>query len=238
RFFNVGFERGAKIPRCVGEGTKQDIQEFDPFCAKAISGIGKVLPDTVTDRCLPIELQRQSREEKSERFRKRDADAVAAVIRIELEAFSQQAGTMETLRNARPSLPEDLSDRQQDICEPLLAIAEMAGEEWSFTAWAALIRLFAQEEEASIGVQLLGDIKGVFERKNQDRLTTEEILQDLITIQGAPWALIWADDLRCGSIPKAAAKLARMLKHYKRADGERLKPPTIRAGNPTPTRFH
>src|SRR5262249_31526827 len=115
---------------------------------------------------------------------------------------------------------------------------EMAGEEWSFTAWAALIRLFAQEEDASIGVQLLGDIKGVFERKNQDRLTTEEILQDLITIQGAPWALIWADDLRCGSIPKAAAKLARMLKHYKRADGERLKPRTIRVGNDTPRGFH
>src|SRR5262249_6469183 len=58
RFFNMGFERGAKIPRCVGEGANQDIQEFDPFCAKALSGIGKVLPDTVTDRCLPIELQR------------------------------------------------------------------------------------------------------------------------------------------------------------------------------------
>src|SRR5262249_55102044 len=78
----------------------------------------------------------------------------------------------------------------------------------------------------------------VFERKNQDRLTTEEILQDLITIQGAPWALIWADDLRCGSIAKAAAKLARMLKHYKRADGERLKPRTIRIGNDTPRGFH
>src|SRR5262249_44992569 len=67
---------------------------------------------------------------------------------------------------------------------------------------------------------------------------TEEILQGLIAIQDSPWALIWADDLRCGSIPKAAAKFARMLKHYKRADGERLKPRTIRIGNDTPRGFH
>jgi hypothetical protein len=238
RFFNVGYERGAKIPRCVGEGAKQDIQEFDPFCAKAISGIGKVLPDTVTDRCLPIELQRQSREEKAERFRKREAEALAAPIRGALEAFWQQTGLTETLRDARPSLPDELSDRQQDICEPLLAIAEMANGEWAQNARAALVKLCAQEEDASIRVKLLGDIKTVFDTRSADRLTTEAILEALVRIEDSPWALMWADDLKFSNIQKAASKLARMLKDYRRPDGERLKPRTVRIGNQTPKGFH
>jgi len=238
RFFNVGFERGAKIPRCVGEGAKQDIQEFDPFCAKALSGIGKVLPDTVTDRCLPIELQRQSREEKAERFRKRKAEELASPIRAELSVLSQQAGLIDSLRDAEPSLPDALSDRQQDICEPLLAIADLAEGDWPQIARAAVTKLCTQEEDASNGVKLLSDIKAVFDSTVADRLPTEQILEELVEIEDSPWAIWWQDDLKNQKVAKVAAKLARMLKAYKRSDGERLKPRTIRIGDETPKGFH
>lgn len=49
---------------------------------------------------------------------------------------------------------------------------------------------------------------------------------------------MWADDLKLTNIAKAASKLARMLKEYKRPDGERLKPRTVRIGNGTPKGFH
>jgi len=235
---NTGFERGATISRCVGKNANLEIKDFDPFCGKALSGIGKVLPDTVADRCIPIELVRQSRDEKVERFRKRDAQVLAAPIRDELEALSQQIGLIDALRTARPTLPDELSDRQQDICEPLLAIAEMAGDDWPQSARAALVKVCTQEEDASTGVKLLADIKRIFEARSADRLTTEEILDGLTKIEDSPWALMWADDLKFGSIPKAAAKLARMLKAYKRPDGERLKPRTVRIGNGTPKGFH
>jgi hypothetical protein len=238
RFFNVGFERGTKIPRCVGEGAKQDIQEFDPFCAKALSGIGKVLPDTVTDRCLPIELQRQSREEKAERFRKREAETLACHIRAELEGLCQQSGLIEMLRAAQPALPEELSDRQQDICEPLLAIADIAEGDWPQIARAAVTKLCTQEEDASNGVKLLSDIKAVFDSTVADRLPTEQILEELVEIEDSPWAIWWQDDLKNQKVAKVAAKLARMLKAYKRSDGERLKPRTIRIGDETPKGFH
>jgi hypothetical protein len=238
RLFNVGFERGAKIPRCVGEGANQDIQEFDPFCAKALSGIGKILPDTVADRCLPIELQRQAREEKVERFRKREAEKLSGHIRAALEGLSQESQLLEMLRAARPVLPEELSDRQQDICEPLLAIADMAEGHWPQSARAAVTKLCAQEEDASNGVKLLSDIKAVFDSTVADRLPTERILQELVEIEDSPWAVWWQDDLKNQKVAKVASKLARMLKAYKRPDGERLKPRTIRIGHETPKGFH
>jgi hypothetical protein len=55
-------------------------------------------------------------EEKVERFRKREAEALVAAIRAELEAWSQQPGLIDMVRDARPGLPEELTDRQQDIC--------------------------------------------------------------------------------------------------------------------------
>jgi hypothetical protein len=52
---NAGFEEKARIPRCVGQGTNQEVKNFAVFCAKALAGIGK-LPDTIRDRSVPIQL--------------------------------------------------------------------------------------------------------------------------------------------------------------------------------------
>ena len=41
------------------------------FCAKAFSGIGEKLPDTLQDRSIPIALRRKLKEEETERFRAR-----------------------------------------------------------------------------------------------------------------------------------------------------------------------
>src|SRR5262249_47513705 len=48
---NAGFERKAKVPRCVGQGSNYHVQEFAVFCPKAFAGIGR-LPDTISDRCI------------------------------------------------------------------------------------------------------------------------------------------------------------------------------------------
>ena len=60
---NAGFERGSKVRRCVGPN--HDLKDFAVFCPKALAGIGR-LPDTVSDRCIPIHLIAKK---KSERFR-------------------------------------------------------------------------------------------------------------------------------------------------------------------------
>jgi hypothetical protein len=161
---NAGFERKARVPRCVNKG--EEIKEYSVFCPKAFAGIGS-LPDTITDRCVPIRLKKKRRYETVERFRKRDAEEVARPIRERLEAWTKDEKVMPTLRVARPTIPDALNDRQADICEPLLAVADLAGGEWPQKARQALIEVCVSEEnEESIGVKLLTDIRRVFDEQD------------------------------------------------------------------------
>jgi hypothetical protein len=213
---NTGFEAKATIPRCVGQGTNLEAKDFAVFCPKALAGIGK-LPDTVRDRAIPIQLVRRARDEKVERFRKREAEKEAAAIRTELGAWAKQPGIIEKLREARPSLPDALSDRQQDICEPLLAIAEVAGEEWPDRARAALVALCSQiSDDESIGVKLLSAIRDAFNGAQCDKIATQDLLKALVDQEtDAPWAIWWETDLKNNNTRGPAQKLARLLKPYK-----------------------
>jgi hypothetical protein len=227
---NAGFEQKATVPRCIGQN--QEVKHFAVFCAKALAGIGR-LPDTVRDRCVPIQLVRRSRDEQVERFRKREAEKVVALIRGELEALSQQAHIIEVLRDSRPHVPDALSDRQADICEPLLAIAERAGGEWPERAQSALVKLCAEnDEEESVGAKLLADIRKVFNESEADRIATKEMLEALVQLEtDAPWAPWWEHDLNNENTRGPAARLARLLKPYGvKARGIRLRDGTTPRG--------
>jgi hypothetical protein len=213
---NAGFERKARVPRCVGQGNSFTVQHFAVFCAKAFAGIG-TLPDTISDRCIPIRLTRKSRDEFVERFRKRDAEAAAAPISSKLEAWAKCAETIQILRAARPIIPDELSDRQADICEPLLAIADLAGGEWPERSRKALVSLCAGEnEDDSLGVKLLSAIRQVFEEKSDiDRISTAQLLEQLVHQEtDAPWAIWWEQDVKGGNTKGPGARLARLLKPF------------------------
>ncbi len=212
---NAGFERKARVPRCVGQGSSFAVQHFAVFCAKAFAGIGS-LPDTIRDRCISIRLVRKSRDESVERFRKREAEATAAPISAALEAWAKCKEKIAALRASRPSIPDELSDRQADICEPLLAIADLAGGEWPERSRNALVLLCAAEaEDDSLGVKLLSAIHDAFVDADVDRLATKELLERLINQEtDAPWAGWWENDLRNGNTRGPAAKLARLLKPF------------------------
>jgi hypothetical protein len=225
---NNGFSRGATVPRCVAPTFQ--IRDFRVFCAKALAGIGK-LPDTVRDRSIPIQLVRRSRDERVERFRKREAEKAAATIRSELEAWSQKTRNIDTLRDARPSVPDELSDRQADISEPLLAVADLAGREWPERARTALVTLCSQtDEDESLGVKLLCACRDAFNGGEADKLSTQQLLKILVDQEGdVPWASWWEHDLNNGNTRGPAQKLARLLKPY------RIQARTIRlADNTTP----
>jgi uncharacterized protein DUF3631 len=212
---NAGFEAKAIIPRCVGQGA--NLAEFRVFCAKALAGIGK-LPDTIRDRSVPIPLVRRTRDEQVNRFRKRDTETEAITIRSGLEAWSKLPGIVEALREARPALPDALSDRQQDICEPLFVIADMAGGDWPTKARSDLVTLCGQgqDETESVGAKLLSDIREAFNSEQADRLSTQRLLDVLVAQEtDSPWAVWWERDLQDGNRNGPAQKMARMLKPYR-----------------------
>jgi hypothetical protein len=205
---DTGHRRGGAASCCVGQGANISYRDFSTYCPKAIAGIGK-LPDTVGDRAIPIRLKRSVRgEDKLERFRQRDAEAEAAPLRAQVEAWAR--AHLKALQDAHPSLPDELTDRQQDCAEPLLAIADAAGGEWPEEARKALVELCsqAQASDASHGVQLLTDIRQVFEDKDFDKLTSAELAEELAKIETSPWG-----EWNHGK-PLTAARLAWLLRPF------------------------
>jgi Protein of unknown function (DUF3631) len=181
---NSGYRRSGKTTVCVGQGAEIGFKDFSTFCPKAIAGIGK-LPDTVADRAVPIRLSRRAPGERVDRFRRRDVEPQAQHLRHRLGALAELAECL--LEDARPTLPDELDDRALDGIEPLLAVAELAGGDWSLEARAASVELYGgrQIEDESAGVQLLSDIREVF--GTDDRISTTVLLDRLNDLDESPW---------------------------------------------------
>ena len=217
---NSGHRRGGKVTCCEGSPGSFTFQDFDTFCAKAIAGIGK-LPDTVADRSIAIRLKRAARGERIERFRRRDVEPEAASLKAQIESWA--AVILPGLRDARPDLPESLTDRQQDGAEPLLAIADAAGGDWPEALRFALVALCgeAQSEDGSIGVMLLADIRNILTEREVERISSADLASALADIETSPWGE-WSKGK-----PLSAAKLARQLHPFE------VSPAVIRVGEKT-----
>lgn len=120
---NAGYRRGAVAHR-MGGASNRELQTFPVFCPKAFAGIGNCLPDTITDRSIPIRLKRRTRAEKVERFRLRDVGPQGYELRDRLAEWLEPQ--RDYLAATRPALPGELDDRVQDVWEPLLAVADLA----------------------------------------------------------------------------------------------------------------
>jgi hypothetical protein len=118
-----GHRRGGSVPRMVGEGRRMELKFFDVFGPKAFAGIGN-LPETVATRSIPLRLEKMPRSERVERFRYRRVRDESEDLRTALAEWG--GSVINVLTDAEPPLPEDLSDRQMDIWEPLFAIADLA----------------------------------------------------------------------------------------------------------------
>src|SRR5271165_1657546 len=180
---NSGHSRDGVASLCVGQGTNITFKDFRVFCPKAIAGIGK-LPDTVADRSIPIRMKRRAPGEKVERFRRRNYSVESSKITKQLaEWLTPKLGT---LKAASPEMPELMSDRQQDGCEPLLAIADLAGKEWPSRARTALVEVLSGEaaQDNSIGIRLLSDIREVFRQSTIERIFTIDLVAGLCGYSG------------------------------------------------------
>ena len=130
----------------------------------------------MADRAIAIALKRRTPSEHVDRFRRREVVALAVPLRERLEHWA--GAHLDTLRDARPEIPDALDDRAQDGWEPLLAIADAAGDDWPQRARAAALALSvgADREDESRGVRLLVDIQALFKDRNTERLPSTELV--------------------------------------------------------------
>jgi hypothetical protein len=206
---NSGNRVGTPVLRVKLEGRRREVDEFDVFGPKAIAGIGN-LPNTVTDRAIPIRLKRRAPGEAVEKFRRRPAQIEADAIRLDWESV-----TVVTV----VTVPETLNDRAADSWEPLLAVADAAGGTWPTRARLAAIALSADEDTPmSVGMRLLADIRDAF--GEVDHLSTSDLLDRLHDLEEAPWGDWYGKPLTARGLAKLLEPY-RVLPTLRRLSGER-----------------
>jgi Protein of unknown function (DUF3631) len=199
---NAGHRRGATVRRSVpGPKNTWVVKRFQVFGPKALAGIGK-LPDTVTDRSIPILMLKRKRTEPVEKFRQRTVREDAAPIVADLaEALSAQPPALEA------DIPAELPDRAGDAWEPLLAIADVAGGVWPARARLAAIVLHAsRDQDDSLGLRLLADTRLVFAARGTERISTADLIGALQADEEGPWS--------SERFPLTAHRLARLLSAF------------------------
>ena len=168
-----------------------DPVSFSVYSPKSIAGIAldKHLPDSTLSRGIIFNMRRKLSHEAVDRLRFAEP-GLFKQFASKLERFSLDYA--DKLRQARPFLPEQLSDRGQDNWEPLLAIAMCASDDWFSRATAAAIKLSnASKESGSTGNELLADIQQVFEQRQgaySDKNSTRDLIDALKAIEDSPWA--------------------------------------------------
>lgn len=181
---NAGFQKGTPVLRTVGP--THTPTEFSTFSPVVMAAIG-TLPDTITDRAVNLRLRRRKASEQVSQFRSSRNSPELLALRDDVAAWVEE--NMEELQAAQPDTP--LEDRAADLWEPLLAIADVAGGEWPTVARAAAKALVAEAAEAdddhSINLELLRDIRQVTEHHRGDFIQSNALLTLLTSMEDSRW---------------------------------------------------
>ncbi|MCH8571505.1 DUF3631 domain-containing protein [Nesterenkonia sp. AY15] len=203
---NSGYRRGASVLRTVGEN--HDSKAFPTFAPVALAGLSRAkLPDALLSRCFIVPMKRRAPGQMVEPYRQRLEKVAINDLRESLEALAEEIRP--GIADYFPELPEGVQDRQQDIWEPLVAIADKVGGHWPETAREVCKQLAAESSHSkpSLGTQLLMDAQDIFDRLEVSEISTSSLIDELAEIEESPWG-----DWYGRPIP--ARKLAEILKEY------------------------
>lgn len=166
-------------------GDNHEPRRFTTWGPKVLCGIGQ-LPGTVKDRSILIELKRRTNSEPIEKMRYVNADTF---VKIKRKMARFAADIRFKMAKHRPDIPGLLHDRAGDNWGPLLSIAHYAGGGWPDLARSAALSLVGVEKEAvSVNVELLADIKTVFDSLGVDHISSENLIDGLCENKERPWA--------------------------------------------------
>jgi hypothetical protein len=213
---NAGHRRGAVAGRCVVKGKVIETEEIPAYCAVALAGLGG-LPDTLLSRSVVIRMRRRAPTERVDQFRRREHAGQGHELRDRLADWA--LGVQDKVKGAWPDMPDGVEDRDADVWEALLAVADAAGGHWPDTARTAAVTLVTESKDStpSLGVLLLHDLRDAI--AVADVMFTEDILIALNKIEESPWGAI-----RKGE-PLDARGLALRLRQYG------IKSTTVRIGS-------
>ena len=200
---NAGHQRGLTYGRC--DGPNRTPKDFPTFSMALVAGIG-TMPDTIEDRAIVLDMRRRKESELISSFRQRRDGPTLADLRERLHEWGVDSVSL--LEGVEPTMPAGVDDRAADTWEPLLAVADHVGGDWpsrSRTAASYFVLEAAEDDEGkSVGLQLLADIRDIFDETGKTFLGSQDVIDLLERVDGAPWF-----DMNLSS-----SKLGKLLSRY------------------------
>ena len=173
---NGGHRKGSRRALVAGDG----VRLFSTFCPMAFAAIG-TLPLPLIHRCVTIRMQRATGTRKLWRL-----DAEDPVLVTVYGAIRHWQASNPTL-DRDPALSGELRNRLGDNWRGLIAIADAFGPDWGARARAAAVALSERQEEDA-AVQLLTDIRSIFDASGVDRIFSETLVGALNDLDDAGWS--------------------------------------------------
>ena len=193
---NAGFKYDGKYMRL--DRKSMEPQEWSVFGPKMLVGIGRAVPDTVQDRSIAIRMERKPHAAQLPKARARLLKPTADRLRARLVRLATDVSL-----DFVDDFPDALDGRRQDVWEPLFALARVAGEAWLARATTASIELTKTEPNVTLGVQMLTDVRDMFEMHgNPEMIPTAELIgrpadpregtiaTGLCALEESPWATL------------------------------------------------
>lgn len=184
---NAGHRKGATVPRCEPPDWK--VRNFPVYGPKAFAAIGK-LPDTLSDRCICIPMQRKPASQRVARFLFARTPAEAEPLRNAIAAWAQT--NMDAVRESYESMSDlhFLGDRDADLWMPLFAVCAVAApnrvDELTKCARSLCGAKAADDAEESQALKLLADVRGVWP-DGKPHMLTAALLEALKRLPDSPW---------------------------------------------------
>jgi hypothetical protein len=198
---NVAYKKSGVVWR-VNTETKK-LENFQCFAPIALAGNNPQMAIPTRDRCIEIKLKRKLPGEKCESAEWEIVENHANQIKPYIaRAVQDITPLLEELLKKASNIPElqDLkahNSRAYDIAKPLVMLAQLADlqaygcivkDGWFKRAVTAIKTVVENRTETDTKhIQLLRDIKTVFDQTQEKALPSKELLTKLKQLDGSPW---------------------------------------------------
>jgi hypothetical protein len=176
--------RAARVMRC--DPVTLEPRWYSAWAPQVLSGIDKPA-DTIVDRSIIIAMERKSPSTKVAELREDRFCDDWRPLRQQARRWANDHADL--MKAADPAMPAGLHDRAIQNWRVLIAIADLAGRDWPAKARAAALALSESDgEDEPFRVQLLADIRSIFNERGGERLRSTDLLKCLVELEDRPWS--------------------------------------------------
>ena len=172
---NGGWTRGETVIRCDSETNEP--RPYSISVRRLSVWSGRELPPATLSRAIIIAMQRKRPDEVTDDFDYIDNESCSAVC--VLRSHGSPPTTSRLSLQAKPEVPPAFHNRVRSNWKLLLAIADRTGYGEVARKAAVEIENMAAAAAPALAVQLLSDIRNVFDKLGADRVTTKTLIAEL-----------------------------------------------------------